>query len=43
VRRGVSAAEIAALEDVLGRLAANVDAAPPGGPPWTTLADTVTG
>jgi MarR family transcriptional regulator for hemolysin len=42
LRRGVSAAEIAALAEVLGRLAANVGAAQPGGPPWTALADTVT-
>jgi MarR family transcriptional regulator for hemolysin len=42
LRHGISSAEIAALEDVLGRLAANVgdaDSPRPGGPPWTALAD----
>lgn len=42
LRRGVSAAEIADLEHVLGRLAANVGAADgtgPGAPPWTAMAD----
>ena len=39
LRRGISAAQIAALEDVLGRLAANVAAAPGVSPPWTGLPD----
>ena len=42
LRRGISAAQIAALEDVLGRLAVNVgatDGARPGAPPWTVLAE----
>lgn len=42
LRSGITAAEIAALEQVLGRLAANVgaaDGARPGAPPWTAMAD----
>jgi MarR family transcriptional regulator for hemolysin len=42
VRRGISADEITALADVLGRLAANAGAPPDDAPPWTALADTVT-
>ena len=41
LRHGVSAADVAALEDVLARLAANVGeagSAGPGAPPWTALA-----
>jgi MarR family transcriptional regulator, transcriptional regulator for hemolysin len=46
LRHGITSAEITALEDVLGRLAANVgdaDSARPGGPPWTALADSARG
>ena len=37
LRRGVSAGETAALEDVLNRLAANVADNEPGAPPWVGL------
>jgi MarR family transcriptional regulator for hemolysin len=40
LRRGVSAAEITALELLLGRLAANVGAEDGGSPPWAGLAET---
>lgn len=40
LRRGVSAAEITALEVLLGRLAANVGAGDGGSPPWAGLAET---
>ena len=39
LRRGISAAEVAALEDVLARLAANVGAAEGALRPWAGLAD----
>ena len=38
LRRGVSAEELAALEDLLGRLAANVSAGDSGPAPWTGAA-----
>ena len=39
LRRGVSAGETAALEDVLNRLAANVADSEKGAPPWVGLID----
>jgi len=38
LRRGIAAAEVAALEDVLGRLAANVGGADDAVRPWSGLA-----
>jgi MarR family transcriptional regulator for hemolysin len=40
LRRGLSDAQIADLEIILGRLAANVGAGDAGGPPWAGLAET---
>ena len=39
LRRGLSADELAALENVLGRLAANVAKDEQGDPPWSGLAE----
>lgn len=39
LRRGISGAEIVTLEDLLGRLAANVGAGDSGPTPWTGVAD----
>ena len=39
LRRGLSAAELAALEAVLGRLAANVAKDGKGAPPWAGLTE----
>ena len=39
LRRGIAAAEVAALEDVLGRLAANVGGADHAVRPWSVLAE----
>jgi MarR family transcriptional regulator, transcriptional regulator for hemolysin len=39
LRRGISDAEAAALSDVLGRLAANVDAGADDRPPWAGFAE----
>jgi MarR family transcriptional regulator, transcriptional regulator for hemolysin len=39
LRQGISAAEVSVLEDLLGRLEANVGTATPGLRPWAGLAD----
>lgn len=39
LRRGISAAEVSALEDLLSRLEANVGSAAPGIRPWAGLAE----
>jgi MarR family transcriptional regulator for hemolysin len=39
LRQGISAAEIASLEDLLDRLAANVANSDPGSPPWAGLVE----